>query len=394
MSERPIPYQWAVVNTTYGAGGDPWDGQPTTSAPAADVWTPKTGLAAEELNYVVNRVTSDVTNLGNFVGLDASLNWPKGLVAATYAGLAHDPVNGRWMGWLGTAGLNAFYNDIAGYTAFVTGLASNVQLAIADTTTGNIFVLESTTKIAIVTPAGVATESTGPAIVANPAAQGTFFAGRFVYWAVTSGTSIGAWYSPAAGTSFTAATAPGGGYPSGATTWRGYFAKSASTLLAFPGFSATAMSTADGITWTAITLPMVGSEVVVGAGYSANESLFYICLETVSGAALGGSSRVLTSATGATGSWTVASTWAHDIISFAVHGSELCGIAYLNGVFRIVSSVDKGAHWGLGRIGPVVGSHSSFVTNGTLYMGGNQFAVIDGTNTALSQASGPSQAIV
>src|SRR5579859_5504107 len=78
MSGIPILGTWATL-ANYPAGGNPWNGNPTKTAPAFPYFTPGTGASALEVNYELNQLfTQDaaILQLANPVGdWQPTLTW-------------------------------------------------------------------------------------------------------------------------------------------------------------------------------------------------------------------------------------------------------------------------------------------------------------------------------
>lgn len=72
---RPVdPYEFAS-DTNYPAGAEDWSAQPCKLSPLDSKWTPGVPPAAEEHNYVLNRIGADARALNNTYGDIPALNW-------------------------------------------------------------------------------------------------------------------------------------------------------------------------------------------------------------------------------------------------------------------------------------------------------------------------------
>jgi|SRR5581483_4505394 len=390
MSELQLTFQWAVSTTVYAAGGSPWNGQPVNTPPVSDYWSPNTGLAANELNSVINQTTASVKAVRDHVATIDVSSWPGGL--RSWANVApnlmvHDPVFGRYLGFaIGGTGVSmqvAYDPAFVNATTIGNTLTAGPVLLGIEPSGGTLFAVENT-KIAIFNPS--TNTWTETSFTGSLGTQGkcVFFAGKWVYWSSVS-TTIHAYYAAAAGTS--APTAATGTFPTGNSSSDAIHATdSATLLLMFSNADATHYaSTTDGQTWTQQSLPTLsGGEAPIGAGYSATDGCFW--LVTTAGS---GSTTFWKSATG-TGSWSQVAHIGCKILSFASRGHEWAIIANgsaTNSVPRLAFSNDLGTTWYFPALPPLATSSCQIrgTSVGWMYS--------DGTVAAISAPAGyPSRA--
>jgi hypothetical protein len=99
------PLPWAVAETLYPAGSNPWNGQPVMVPPVGDIFTPGTKPPARYFNYLFNNLYASILSTQTYVLLNGAVraceNWqpPSGLGVAKYneAKPAWDAFNGAWL---------------------------------------------------------------------------------------------------------------------------------------------------------------------------------------------------------------------------------------------------------------------------------------------------------
>lgn len=379
MSSRPATFfMWSTGN--YGAGVNPWNGQPSSVLPLLNYFLPDAALPADELNYVLESNGNAANTILNHLGQIDGLNW--GAVIGLTAGFAianswaWDSYQGRWLltcdnsGTTKAAVLQTFDNGKT-FTQLGADLSSGyIGAEIICPPSGVVVNLSRSggnVKSAVLTPAtstwaetsGTALQSSSSVILAA-----TYFDSQYVYCEVFNGSST---FIPHYSSDGVTWHASGSTMPGGYTNAAGFLARSQSpTLLSvFPNVATTPtvyLTTTDGQTWTQQTLPaLLTGEAVVGAGYDSSNGLYYYCASSSTAA------RIFASASG-TGSWSVVGSLAYPIGSLAVSGSQLVCTATIASKVRTLVSINQGTTWGYSGA-----TEYASGTGVTLYAGGANF---------------------
>jgi len=146
------------------------------------------------------------------------------------------------------------------------------------------------------------------------------------------------------------------------------------------------LSTTDGQSWTTQAMPtLLTGEAVVGAGYDKVNGLFYCVVSTTT------ASRIFVSTTGTSG-WTVvvgAALLPHQAQGFASNGGELATMMNVNGVWRMMLSIDGAVTWGFARMNALPA-----IAGATVEAHGNGFVYQNGTSYALTHQAGTPEPLI
>jgi len=251
-----------------------------------------------------------------------------------------DPFNQLWV---------ANLYDVGGQQAWVSQLgadwtqlgsafgatAATFACVVVDRDTGHIYAT-SDSEISDWDGASWTTGATGASFVF---ATGRWFNSKAVFVGYNgAATKVGTFTT---GGGWSTGTTPGG--VTVTDIWKS--AIGGGIMLAVPGRDAVGaavvgMTTTDGTTWVAATIPTSASEKINDVAYAAG--VFAVAVETA-----GGDTKVFTSTTGATGSWTLVATLTDKVVT------SLCGVGEIFfGSFGSLSdpglgllSLDAGVTW-------------------------------------------------
>ncbi len=313
---RPANLEAWATDDDYPAGSDDWSNQPTKvvhPGPATG-FVPNQGAAAEYFNELFNKLTATVNGQLNFLGQIQVQNWP--YVQVTDLGApavwcqgdaAWNEATGLWVSVAVESGTgNRVLASPTGRDWVQLGADFGTDIikasVVVDTLTGHLYASAwgEVYDFDGSTWTGHATSAS------RTLSTGKWFASKavFVGSEATPLTKIST-YTTAAG--HTNRTVPA--TVTDHSTWAS--AVSDTIMLAVPvelvGVNLKGMTTLDGITWTAATIPTIAGEQIVDVCFG--EGVFMLAVAGgVFPALFTGYTKIYTSATGATGSWTLVRT--------------------------------------------------------------------------------------
>lgn len=300
---------------------------------------------------------------------------------------------GCWLGGVNLSGTTwqAYQSfDGVNWSTFGNNPTSNATPVFfkTDKTTGDVvafLVRSGSLTSTIYTPnSGTwSVESAVPGSATNLGFDAFYFGANLVYMQTHAAAIATVVYSSNNGVSWTAATgipAAFGENTSGATPLRSAIGPNLVLLFSPNTTDTNYLTSSDGQTWTTQALPQSG-DTCVGAGYDSISGLFFLALTT------GSTTIVYSSSSGTAGTWTVMKTLSYNAQGFAAKDGQLAMMLNVNGVWRMMLSVDNGATWGFARCG-------ALATGGVVKGEGNGFVYFDSTNYALTQQGGVPAALL
>jgi hypothetical protein len=400
---RPLQtYQHAVLEANFPIGTDPWNGQPIKVVPGLDYFTPGTSPAAEEENYRLNAITTDLGNLLQYVGQISAQNWPitsrmvnpadtVGNCTISTLSIAPDPYAHRWLlQVVDTQGstFNAVYSSTdAGmsWQKFGTNRTNFVTSICVHPTNGLVLATTSAgpgpsqfTNTCYTATTGGTWSTSGAVAPRGNAHSSLWFNNKFVVIGSSQDNSLNnELYNASSTTDGVTWTDHTGTLPAGwlsgtAVLHPTRMAASPTRLICFTQAPSrtTYTSTDDGSAYTDRTIPLLTNEVVYGAAFSIPDNRFMVAVST------GTDSRILTSPDGV--NWTVAKV---------LTGYNLGGLASLGSCFvativessttspgRAIMSIDKGVTWrfcAYGQVANTAGQTHRVVSNGEHFLAAN-----------------------
>lgn len=304
MSGIPLrPAKWATAEINYPAGGNPWNGQPVIVAPAGDIFTPNTGVAAEELNYTLNKATGGSADAQDLAISAALNNWT---APQTAAGLAAgyvfrdamwDASLNAWV-WFARNAVTAtnVYRSWNGRDFWQWAAVASDAAACGGAHGGAVFFLSSATSgghnATYINSSGTVTHPSLSGISSTDVGVVDWFANAncwIIYNVQGFGaTSTSALFASPDGATFASPTIPAAWTSStnhaGTNPGTVFGAQSATTfLLAYGGVTAgtdtsrlgqITGSAYNALTFTDITPAVCTGKVITGLAYSANDGLW------------------------------------------------------------------------------------------------------------------------
>ncbi len=370
MSGRPvITPAWALETVFPGTvGSTPWAAQPCKVQPSGDLWTPNTKPPAEQMNWLFNKLGTDLANTLAFAGNGPGLDWRPIVPATTllpspsnavYTCASWDPVLRQWIlggmsaadgsgsarvhraengGWDGSLALAPNVSSGAtGVVPFAAGYdGSGTKYLVAGLNSAHVF-------------AGNCSPG-GAWALGYTDASATFVStslhqmGGQIFLAYSKATQTLLYYSTDHGTTFNNTTYALGGYTGGVGE---IMVDNGTTLLviACANTSHYLYGTSGALAWNTGNVPW-GTDVPMGATYSVDQNgpCFYVV--TAPG---GGGMNTWKSADGVNWSQvggllvTFAPTSLASLGSILVASSGVSG-----GIVSAYFSVDFGVTWRLG----------------------------------------------